>query len=68
LKDEGQAARIVYFFEVTIDLLPAAGQLHLKQVGFDGEEAAETPTGDGHHLDQVGFDAGLGLELVREVG
>jgi hypothetical protein len=36
----------------------------VKQVGFDGEEAAKTPTGDGHDVDQVGFDGVVGLEVV----
>jgi len=67
-KDEGQAAVVVHAGELLVDLLLAAGHFLVEQVGFDGEQTAETPTGDGQDLDQVGFDAGLGLELVHEVG
>jgi hypothetical protein len=67
LKGPGQA--IVWFQvgELSIDLLLAADEFHVKQVGLDGKEAAEAPTGDGHDVDQVGFDGGLGLELIHEV-
>jgi hypothetical protein len=67
-KDEGEAAVVVHAGDLLVDLLLAAGHFPVKQVGFDGQKAAQTPSGDGHDLDQVGFDAGLGLELVHEVG
>jgi len=53
---------------VVVKVLFALEHFELDLTGFDAEQAAEPPTGDGHLFDQVGFDGGLGLELVAVIG
>jgi hypothetical protein len=69
LKGKGQAILLFHYFwfEPTFDFISPIEDFQVKQVGFDAEEAAEAPTGDGHDIDQVGFDGGVGLELVYEI-
>jgi hypothetical protein len=43
------------------------GKVVIENVGFDGGEAADAPTGEGEGFDEFGFDRGGGVELV-EVG
>lgn len=64
LKNPGEAIVAGHFDEFVIDIFSAADQFVGKQAGFEGQDAAQTPSSDDHDVDQFHLHGVGGVELV----
>lgn len=70
-EDVGEAAVVVDFAELFVNIVLRERELVIEQAGFESADAAQTPAGDGHGMDQLHFRLVGGLvagdEGVEEV-
>jgi hypothetical protein len=64
LEGPGQTAIGIHVLVVLIEAGLEFQDFIAEHVGLDGDDAAETPTGNGQAVDQIALDAAVGLEVV----